>query len=492
MRPDSALQYRWTFALCALLSVGPLWAFDFLPMVDLPQHAAQVAIWRHWHDPAYGYPEMLTVNWWTPYLLAYFLAYLLSWLMPIKAAFTALVSVAILAVPLAVRLLLRETGGHPWWVFLCFPIGFSYSFYWGFVNYMLAVPLALGFILLAARFAGRPSPGRALGLALFAHLLFVAHAVVFGFCGLVAGLLVVLRAPDWRAALLRLVPLASALPLAAFWLAHLRDTEAMTRGPAVWDLGFDRVPELASLTLGMPWGNEATIAFVLLAVLPLLLEGRPARSAWRWAPLTVTLGLFFLAPMEFLGTSFLYPRLAVFLLPAWLFALDRSRAAAPRGSQLLAPAIAAAWLISIPFRLHGFQQEIGPFREVIAQIPPHQRVLYMGFDHASAHVPYYPVYLHFGCWYQVERGGMVDFSFVDFFPARFHYRPESRARLPKNFSWRPSMFDARKHRGELYDYFLARSMGPVAKPPGVLVAHRGDWWVYRRLSGRPAPPRSSR
>jgi hypothetical protein len=458
-------------------------------MVDLPQHAAQVSIWRHWHDPAYGYPELFTVNWWTPYLLAYFLAYLLSWLMPVKAAFTVVVSAAILAVPLVVRLLLRETGGHPWWVFICFPVGFSYAFYWGFVNYMLAVPLALGFILLAARFAGRPSLRRALGLALFAHLLFVAHAVVFGFCGLVAGLMVVLRAPGWRAALLRLVPLASALPLAAVWLAYLRSSEATTRDPANWNLGFDRAGELPSLALGMRWEDEAVVAAVLLAAVPLFVGGRPARAAWRWAPLAVTLGLYFLAPLEILGTAFLYPRFAVFVLPAWLFALDdRAPAAVPAHRLVLAPALAAAWLVSLPFRFHGFNQEVGPFQEVIAQIPPQQRVLYQGFDHGSAHVPFYPVFLHFGCWYQVERGGMVDFSFVEFFPAWFRYRPQARARLPQNFSWRPAVFDARKHRGELYGLFLARSLGPIDKPPGTLTVHRGDWWVHRP----PTPARRHR
>src|SRR3954466_14166480 len=50
------------------------WVTPFLPMVDLPQHAAQLSIWVHQGDPLFSEPRRFLVNWRTPYLGAYLAA----------------------------------------------------------------------------------------------------------------------------------------------------------------------------------------------------------------------------------------------------------------------------------------------------------------------------------------------------------------------------------------------------------------------------------
>src|SRR6187431_2750194 len=68
---------RWllciAFALTALVA-GTFAYFAYLPMVDLPQHAAQLSAWIHLDDPNYGFAEQFEINWRTPYLLGYLLA----------------------------------------------------------------------------------------------------------------------------------------------------------------------------------------------------------------------------------------------------------------------------------------------------------------------------------------------------------------------------------------------------------------------------------
>ena len=44
--------YRLCFAGCCFLTTLSFVVSDYLPMVDLPEHAAQLSIWQQWDDPA--------------------------------------------------------------------------------------------------------------------------------------------------------------------------------------------------------------------------------------------------------------------------------------------------------------------------------------------------------------------------------------------------------------------------------------------------------
>lgn len=481
--------YAVVFLLCSALCLLPIWIFDYLPMVDLPQHAQQLTIWLHWDDPAYGYPQHFEVNWRTPYLLPNTLVYLLAQVLPAMAAFKVLISLGLLGIPLVTRLLLRASGGNAWWVFLVFPVGFSFSFYWGFFNFVAATPLALLFLLLAIRYSGEPTRARALVLFLFAHVMFLGHALLFGLCGLMAGVLILLRAPGFRAALARLLPLAASLPIVLLWLTLTYEREAETRAPPVWAPSPWRLPELLTQILGMPIGLVALLGAAILVILPFLLGARASRRAYRWAPLAVVVTLFLVAPHRALGTSFLYPRFAVFALPTFLYALDQAPRPLRRLRYALGPLLAGAWLLSLTLRFWGFNLEMAGFDRVIAPMEHHRRVLYFyTVQNLSKFIPY-PVFAYSGLWYQVDHGGMVDFSFAEFFPMRFRYRSGTRPPLPPLFRWRPWLFRWAEHGGNQFDYFLVSAesdLGPRifhgATEPITLERQEGIWWLYRRES----------
>jgi hypothetical protein len=487
--PHQGRAYAYTFLFCSLLCLLPIWVFDYLPMVDLPQHAQQLIIWLHWDDPAYGYQQYFDLNWKTPYLLPNTVVYLLAQFLPAVAAFKVLISLGLLAIPLVARLLLRESGGNPWWVFPVFPIGFSFSFYWGFFNFILATPLTLLFLILAIRYSGEPTRARAVAIFLFAHVMFVGHALLYGLCGLVAGALVLLRAPSPRSAVVRLLPLAASLPIVLLWLSFTYGNEAETRSPPVWGHSLWRIPELFTQVLGMPIGRTALLSAATLVFLPFLLGARPSRRAFRWAPLAVVVTLFLVAPQKALGTSLLYTRFAVFALPTFLYALDQAPRPLLRWRYALGPLLAAAWLLSLSFRFWGFNLEMAGFNRVIAPMEHHRRVLYFyTVQNLSKFIPY-PVFAYSGLWYQVDHGGMVDFSFAEFFPARFRYKPERRPPLPPLFRWRPWLFRWPENGGHLYDYYLVSSesdLGPAifrgATEPIRLERQEGIWWLYRRGS----------
>jgi hypothetical protein len=83
------------FAVCAAAAMIPIWSVKYLPMVDLPQHAAQISMWKHYDDPAFGFAEQVEFNILTPYLLAYCLARLLSTVLSVAAAWKGVISLAV-------------------------------------------------------------------------------------------------------------------------------------------------------------------------------------------------------------------------------------------------------------------------------------------------------------------------------------------------------------------------------------------------------------
>ena len=102
---------RWfsiTFWVCCALLAVPLWTVEYLPMTDLPQHAAQIAIWTRWSDPDFGYQQIYLQNWFTPYLFGYLFAFVLTPFMSVNAALTTVITVALIGIPLAI--LVRPSG----------------------------------------------------------------------------------------------------------------------------------------------------------------------------------------------------------------------------------------------------------------------------------------------------------------------------------------------------------------------------------------------
>lgn len=483
-RPRAGAAYR-LLALGIAAVVAPLWMVEHLPMVDLPQHAAQVATWQRWGSAGFDYAALWEVNPRTPYLLPNGLAYLVSHLVGVREAFRLVVSLALAAIPLATLLLLRATRGSPSWVLASLPIGYGFAFHWGFVSYLLAVPVAIVFLALGWRYAEAPTPRRGLALWALAHLLFFCHVIAFGWGGLAVAAVVALRASGWRQRLVRWSPLLAALPLPVLWLLATRDREGRVHDPWVGGWSWERVPEAWSTLVGVERTPLAVLLGLALATLPLVLGGRPSRQPVRWVPFALTLGLFLAAPLDMFGTSFIYPRLGVLLLPAWLVALEPRRP--PRIAAWVPAVLVLAVLADIAIGLRRFDAEVGDLDRLVASMAPDRRVLYLPVDRRSQATPA-PVYLHSGQWYQVAKGGIVDFSFAEFFPNLFRYRPGEEPPLPEGIEWRAWQFDYHHHGGALYDYFLVHApLEPTAlvfseAPEAVELeaVAEGGWWLYRR------------
>ena len=88
---------------------------------------------------------------------------------------------------------------------------------------------------------------------------------------------------------------------------------------------------------------------------------------------------------------------------------------------------------------------------------------------------------------QAEKGGSLDFHFVQWNHSLIHYRagsPDVPPLLAERFEWTPQYFRVNEH-GTWFDTFLVRHrMDPselfTPDPSLRLTAHRGTWWLYQR------------
>jgi hypothetical protein len=483
-----SLRQPWLFIACLLASVLPLWLTPYLPFVDVPQHAAQVA---SLHELLRGNPAFTAefeINWFTPYLAGYMLLFAASSVLPIVAATKLVLSLALVAIPLVTGMLLRETGADERLKWLAIPGSWSFALYWGFFVYVVAVPVAIFFLVLTVRFERNPTLLGGLGVSAFAVLLFFSHAMALGFGSLLC--LAYLLGKNWRTPR-RLVacalPYTVPLPIIALWMSRMYSTEAAVRDTTIV---FQSVrahlltlfTQLAGLDGFSFLASVAVVAAILF--LPFATGSRLSRRPERWLPFAIGVAVYFVFPSYAQGTAYLYQRLAVFLVPLWLLIWD----VPPKPSRVFGPivlSVLAIWCGVNGERFASFGREARAFADVLANAQPGHRLAGMMVCNASRYFSN-PVYLHFSAWYQAVDAGIADMSFATTHPSIVRYRDMHQMRYGERLAWLPTEFVWTRDAGETYDYYLV--CAPVDASAALfkdhatsvaLVSQEGNWWLYR-------------
>ena len=523
-RTDAALSFV-AVALAAYVLVFPFTQALYPPLTDLPFHAAQASILRHYFDPSYRFAEQFTVHpLEAPYVSMYAIGALAAFVVPITTA-AKVMSVCMLAlVPAGLAVLLAGMKKSPLWAVLGLGLAWCTATQWGFLSYMGATGLLAMSTGLALLFVDRPTKGRSVLLALSMVAVFFTHVYRFPFA--VAAVLLAAAAvyPSTGrfAALAR--PLSPGLLLFVLWLA----TKPRSLSPPLGKLGvhFERVGYIVEHLFGAylpqeelpptPEGHrERALALFMLALAVLTVvvarvlaarEGAPQRDDAWWRRRTTAFalcyagGLFVLyltLPLAIGQWFFVYPREIVGVALFLLAAVPELPARPVSRSVVVALAALAvtpmAGFVSARFR--EFDDATSDFREMVSVTPRAPRLLYLIYDLRGSKKRASP-FLHLPAWIQAEKGGALAFHFAQwgFYPVR--YRPASPAVPPpfeEGFEWSPQNFDVFEH-GPWFDTFLVRH----AQDPHLLfdrdqsihqVAHIGTWWLYRRPSPTaPATP----
>ncbi|HVW27945.1 MAG TPA: hypothetical protein VHC69_21425 [Polyangiaceae bacterium] len=470
------------WGLCALL-LAAFMATPYLPMVDLPQHAAQIAAWLRLDDSAFPYSKVFELNLRTPYLTAYVAARWLASAIGVLPALKVVVWASAALHLVAFSRLVRRLGHPAWLGLLGLPLGLGYPFYFGVVSFAAGVPFVLFSVIAALDHAERATWRSAATLAAWLCATLISHGFAAGIaCLFVAPLL--LRGAGKLA--VRVAPLAAPVALWGAWIYPAGSVR--TIGGTVW------APRLLEL-LGAPslWFAASAADHVAVALgygalsLVALALGGPSRRLERWVPLSVALAGFCLFPLMLSGFGPLHPRFAAFLVPALLLAFEPRREPRSRAVALSVIAFCGLWFGVLVVRLDEFTRETRAVREFVERMPPGLSMRPIVFERNSTSFPGLPVLLHVSAYYMVEKGGLQGYSFAMYPTSVIRYAPAFVPGMRGGAEWHPEWFSPELEVGA-YDCFLVHA---GADPIAIFGArghdlsldfHDDGWWAYRSTS----------
>jgi hypothetical protein len=487
------------------LTVWPLCTPRYLPIEDLPQHLAAIRVLHSYHDPRFDFVRYFERDLLgTQYLAYYVLADALAYLVDLELANRMIVVACALATPYALRYLLRALGRAEWPALFALPLTYNAHLILGFVNFLMAIPLALFGLGLAVRQRGAPSHARAVGLACVALLAFFSHVVPFALMALGCGLIALEREP--RRVLTRLAPLLPAGLASVLWLsrspagrATLTAATGGTDGPQPQfqpaAFALQDMPNWLTDTFHGDADNWVLRGVLLVLGLTLLLGW--GRALWRWrtgrvaaltsrpgahallplAPLALT--LYFVLPSAY---AWIWPIAQRFPLLAVLFLIPVLPAPPRAATWLLACALLALTFAEQRLVSHAFAEfdahEVGDFDAALAAIPPRKRVVGLIYARGSAQVKFAP-FIHYVAYYQARKGGAVMFTFADFPQSPFRFREAQRPpRVQPRWEWLPQL--VRPSDLRWYEYVLVRA-GPSPCAQSCTAVYRGQLWSVWQL-----------
>ena len=501
---------HWLFLASLLWGIAVFWIAPRPPLIDLPQHAGQVALLRDLVAGVSPWSDLFRLNFWTPYLIGYGLALPLSFIMPVGAALQVVLSAAYAAFVLLGTRLRAHFGADPRLDWLFLPVFFGFAYSWGFYTFLVSTPVVILFVLAMDRYAQRRTVQGGVAAMLVGLALLLSHGLAFVFGIIVSGCLYTVRVHAGGGAWVKRW-LRGAWPLVVpgiacvlLYLVSIRiQSEYWTHGKlqVFWDISVMRLPRLLANAIGDYYTPKLVLGVAVLAMLaaPWLLGLRiDRRHPATWIPLAIVLFIQFLVPSTMISTAYVYQRFAVFFLPAYAlaFLMRPASAAAPRTRALpklgTMALVGGVWLAlgCHSLEMWRFAKEARDFETVLAAMEPKQRILALTFDDRSEQANLDLPYRHYATWYQADKQGLVDFNFAWFPPQMVRFQPD---RLPAvREGIRGHNFSARKYPLDPYRYIVVRHTAPL---PATLfdgadcapraVAKEGSWTLFERAGCQP-------
>ncbi|HMI88282.1 MAG TPA: hypothetical protein VK550_29565 [Polyangiaceae bacterium] len=507
-------------ALASYVIVYPFAVAALPPITDLPFHAAETAILRHYLDPDWHFREQFSLNLFdAPYVSMYVVGLLFAFILPIVTATKGMAIAMLALMPVGLSVMFWGMKKSPLWGLLGLGLVWCTLTHWGFLNFMGAIGLfamSIGFTLLAL---DHPTRLRSIGLGASLLAVFFTHVYRFPFAvAAVIGTTLVMY-PATRRVRPVIVPLVAALGVFGVWRVFRR----ATLGSSVEGLGlhWERVHEIPAHLFGSyigPTEQELatrmmwiTVALFGATTVLFFAQGRhrkrPGRAIW-WGigvtltPLAITvvyLGCYFVLPMTIGVWWFVYPREIV----TAAFIAVGAFPDMPRQWWLKIPIVGAmayamgplAFFVAAQFR--DFDQATADFRAVAREVPMSPKLMYLVFDHSGSTRSTTP-FIHLPAWIQAEKGGWLSWHFVswDLHPIRYRENDANvPPKRPERWEWMPNLFDVTKD-GAWFDTFLVRTRSDpsstfAADPAIQLQSHQGTWWLYRRDAQPANAPSSS-
>jgi len=503
------------FALLSAISLIPLWSVRIPPMQDLWQHLALVDVIHAYDDPGSVYADyFLLPTAPKPNLVYYYLTHLLAYLAPLEVANKLVLSLYVVAFPASFLYLLASFGRSRRLALFAFPLVYNSMFGYGFVSFILALPILFLTLGTYRRFVAPRGPGLNLALGAAAGVLlalvYFTHLHVFLLAALLCFLLLVMHRDGFWGTLLRAAPFAPALVFFVPWFV----VYFVERTPSSSGMTFGAVGKFFGPTYYKPsrilgsffhyvgdyFRDESDdFLFVLLMLVALTLlmfrrapdvpEGARRKVGWfDLEVLTVAVAVTVLVlPQHIEAQAIVSARhipIALLFFFGWLGA-DQ----APR--RIVFPALTILvvvhilWLGNLVRGFRAFERELDGYPALFERVEGGTRLLKVNYGQESNVVNHGALW-HTHFFFMLEKGGVSDVQFAEYPHNPVQYRRGMVPPLPG-----PDFYNSPAWR--YFEYVMVRkSTSPALRPVQDSldpVADVADWALYRVRPGPvPRPP----
>jgi len=232
-----------------------------------------------------------------------------------------------------------------------------------------------------------------------------------------------------------------------------------------WQSPLDQLRDLGRFANVLPGRVDELLAVALIVIWIALVwqPGRPRIERWWRLPLLACaiFAVYMAAPVSVGYIAYIHLRAVPFLVA---LVIDSALIARTRRSSVLFATVAVlqlAYMARVVSAYRAFDAEANPaqLEQVLRAAEPGRRLLALMLHRKSNAVHFEP-YLHFGLYYEVERGGRARFKFgeLPWMPLRFR-RDVPAQRLPLHWEFFPGQFDWSQARADA-DYVLVRTPDP--------------------------------
>ena len=453
------------WVLLAVAASAPMFVVDRPPLQDLPFHLAAIRVIHDLHNPVYGFEQTFALNLGqTQYVLYHLLASALGYVVGITFANKLLVSVYLGGTILAMRSLLLALGRDARAAVFVGPLLVNIMFIFGLLPFLFAIPIMIWGIALVVRHYEAPTWSRGALIAVVCVAMFYLHVFPLGLLGIAALALFPWTKP--RRWLIAALPGLPVFGLITWW------TLATTAGK----LAREAMLHPSTPSKLSPWGklkdsfnwlgdtfrdhNDETIwafvaALALVATIIAVVQGkRPDKRLLLYALVPCAcVALFCVAGEQHANIWLIWQRFPLLFCLTIVPLVDIPRGVAGRVVTALGVLVTLGSTINTCIHFRKFQRDdVADFDSALAAIPPREHVLGLIWEKESTVTWRHPL-VHFVSYYQVEKGGVVEFTFCGFPHWPFHFAegqcPPQGCQAKLDWEWHPEWVTM----SEVYPYY---------------------------------------
>ncbi len=487
----------WFFLVVAFVATAPAWIVKYPPIQDLPIHLATIRVIHSFSDPAFSFQNDFVLTFGrTQYVLYYLVASALAYFVGVVNANIVLLCCYLGGTPLALRELLKALGKDERLCLLVIPLLINVMFMFGLLPFILGIPVMFWALAESVRYFAKPTRNRGILLAVLAVVLFHLHVFPFAIFGLGFAAMFPWSQPTrWIRFGLPTVP---ALLFALRWMLF---TEAgkLSSGALKPGAGDHVQPINTAIPGAFQWltdvFHDTSDEVILIAVVAVafLAVGLSAGDRDKSKPVARAYALLPIACIYFyftLGEGHGYIWLISQRFPILCLMTGIPLLRMPRGSRgvfttAAALLVAAASTYNTCKHFIAFQlEEVGDIDGAIAAMEPNKHVAALIYDKGSSVTNWAP-FLHFGSYYQLNKGGVIEFTYAGYAHWPFDFKPgkypppggPARGR----WEWTPEQVSIHELY-PYYDYVLTRGNGFHPPPEAFQASWHGDkWTVWKRV-----------